>query len=73
MTTTAPGAGLKAPERIIMSYYTGGANSWGTLVYTCPICGEIIAEYNTDADGVPTSPIFDNSDDHECDPCNLEH
>lgn len=45
----------------------------GTLVYPCPICGEIIAEYNTDADGVPTSPIFDNSDDHECDPCNLEH
>lgn len=49
-----------------MSEYTGGNNGWGTMIYRCPFCGEIVAEYNCDEDGVPTDRIFDNADSHKC-------
>ena len=50
----------------VLSHYTGGANGWGTLVSVCADCGEIVAEYECDENGVPTVAIFDDSDTHTC-------
>lgn len=46
--------------------YTGGNNGWGTLVYECADCGEVVAEYYCDENGIPTEAIFDYTDEHEC-------
>ena len=48
------------------SRYTGGNNGWGTMEISCAFCGEIIAEYECDEDGLPTEPIFDISENHIC-------
>ena len=50
----------------IKSHYTGGNSGWGTLVSECTNCGEIVAEYECDALGIPVKVIFDQSDTHQC-------
>lgn len=49
-----------------VSRYVGGNNGWGTMVYECAICGEVVAEYECDENGVPTVAIFDYSEEHIC-------
>ena len=49
-----------------LAHYTGG-KGWGTMVYCCDICGEEVAEYLCDKDGIPTKMLYDNCESHECD------
>lgn len=54
--------------RNLDSKYTGrGCHDWGTMIFRCKVCGELVAEYDCDEDGVPTDVIFDNIDEHGCD------
>ena len=46
--------------------YTGGNTGWGTMIYHCPDCGEVVAEWECDENGIPTKAIFDDSEAHEC-------
>ena len=50
-----------------LSEYTGGKSGWGTMVSRCSICGEIVAEYECDEDGIPRVALYDNTGSHECD------
>ena len=36
------------------------------MVSRCAECGEIVAEYYCNEDGIPTDSIFDNTSTHEC-------
>ena len=49
-----------------LSEYTGGNAGWGTMVSRCAICGEVVAEYNCDEQGLPTTAIFDDCESHQC-------
>lgn len=49
-----------------ISHYTGGNSGWGTMVCECADCREVVAEYETDELGRPTTAIFDNTNVHEC-------
>lgn len=46
--------------------YTGGAAGWGTLLYRCERCGQRIAEYECDSDGLPTNCLYDKEAEHVC-------
>ena len=50
----------------LLAEYTGGSNGWGTLIYKCSFCGEIVAEYTTDDNGNPMIELFDDSETHVC-------
>lgn len=50
----------------IKSRYTGGNSGWGTLVYECVDCGEIVAEFECDEFGIPVRKVFDIEDTHTC-------
>ena len=49
-----------------ISEYTGGVSGWGDMIYRCSECGEIIARYECDKDGIPIKCIFDNEKEHIC-------
>lgn len=46
--------------------YTGGNSGWGDMIYRCAECGEIIARYECDKDGLPQKVVFDNEETHRC-------
>lgn len=50
----------------MLSEYTGVSKGWGTMITRCSVCGEVIAEYECDENGIPTKPIFDYTDSHVC-------
>ena len=50
----------------MLARYTGGNTGWGTLVYTCEICGEDIAEYEVDEYGRPVKALWDETESHVC-------
>ena len=53
---------------LLKSRYTGGNSGWGTLVYECADCGEIVAEYECNTLGIQVKPIFDHTGTHQCQP-----
>ena len=48
------------------SRYTGGNSGWGTLAIFCTDCDTMIAEYECDQDGIPTTLIWSEEDTHVC-------
>lgn len=36
------------------------------MVTYCAICGELVAEYECNEEGIPTKCIFDEADEHVC-------
>lgn len=44
----------------VLSYYEGNH-----MISRCAFCGELVAEYICDKDGIPVETIYDDSD-HEC-------
>lgn len=48
------------------SEYTGGKDGWGHMITRCAFCGEIVAEYECDENGIPTTCVFDFADKHIC-------
>jgi predicted RNA-binding Zn-ribbon protein involved in translation (DUF1610 family) len=56
----------RAKMTTTLSQYTGGNSGYGTMISRCSICGEIVAEYECDENGIPTDAIFDNTDTHMC-------